>query len=236
MLYDLESAKQLFERGGHISRELGDRIYLAWSFTFMGYTMMREKEAALAVAEEGLSLFRELGYKPGIANALNIIGEIANFSGDDQRARRAYEECLVVALETGDKRRIRFMFGNLTFLAQHEGDHQHARELAEKGLQLALEMNNNMDIVESLADLAGPMGMTGQPEQAARLFGAWEAAMERMGAAPQPADIPELERNIATVRAQLAPPTFAAAWANGRAMSLEQAVVFALEQDGSRTP
>jgi predicted ATPase/DNA-binding CsgD family transcriptional regulator len=235
MLYDLELAKQLFERGVHISRELGDRIYLAWSFTFMGYTMMREKEAALVVAEEGLSLFRELGYKPGIANALNIIGEIANFSGDDQRARRAYEECLVVALETGDKRRIRFMFGNLTFLAQHEGDHQHARELAEKGLQLALEMNNNMDIVEGLADLAGPMGMTGQPEQAARLFGAWEAAMERMGAAPQPADIPELERNIAAVRAQLAPPTFAAAWANGRAMSLEQAVVFALEQDESRT-
>jgi predicted ATPase/DNA-binding CsgD family transcriptional regulator len=229
MLYDLEAAKQLFERGARISSELGDRMYMAWALTFMGYTMMQEKEAALAAAEEGVALFRELDYKPGVANALNIIGEIAHFSGDDERARRAYEECLAVALETGDKRRIRFMFGNLTFVAQHEGDHPHARELAEKGLQLALEMNSNMDIAESLADLAGPVGMTGLPEQAARLFGAWEAAMERMGAAPQPADMPDFERNIAAVRAQLDPEIFQAAWANGRALSLEQAVEFALE-------
>jgi hypothetical protein len=62
------------------------------------------------------------------------------------------------------------------------------------------------------------------------MFGAWEAAMERMGAAAQPADMPDLERNIAAVRAQLDPEIFQAAWANGRALTLEQAVEFALEQ------
>lgn len=234
MLYDLETAKQFFDRALHTSRDLGDRVNTAWSLTFMGYAMMREMEAAVAVAEEGLALFRELNHKPGIAQALNIIGEIANFSGDDDRARRAYEECLVVALETGETRRIRFMSGNLSFLAQHEGDYVRARELAKQGFQLALEMNNHLDIAESLADLAGPMGMTGQPEQAACLFGASEAAMERMGAAPQPADQPDLDRNIAAVRAQLDPTTFAAAWAKGRAMSLEQAVASTLEHPGSR--
>jgi hypothetical protein len=207
---------------------------MAWSLTFLGYAMMREKEAGLGIAEEGLSLFRELNHKPGIAQALNIIGEIANFSGDDERARRAYEECLIVAQETGEKRRIRFMFGNLAFLAQHEGDYQRARKLAQRNLQLALELSNNLDIAEGLADLAGPLGMTGHPEEAARLFGAWEAAMERMGAATQPADMPDLERNIAAVRVQLDPEIFQAAWASGRALSLEQAVEFALEQFDSQ--
>jgi hypothetical protein len=75
--------------------------------------------------------------------------------------------------------------------------------------------------------------MTGQPEQAARLFGAWEAAMERMGATAQPADMPDLERNIAAVRDQLDPTSFAAAWANGRTLSLDQAVALALESDVS---
>jgi non-specific serine/threonine protein kinase len=229
MLYDLERAKHCFERSLHIARSLGDKAGMAWSLTFLGYAMMREKEAALGIAEEGLSLFRELNHKPGIAQALNIIGEIANFSGDDERARRAYEECLVVVQETGEKRRIRFMFGNLAFLAQHEGDYLRARKLAERNLQLALELSNNLDIAEGLVDLAGPLGMTGHPEEAARLFGAWEAAMERMGAAPQPADMPDLERNIAAVRARLDPEIFQAEWANGHALSLEQAVAFALE-------
>ncbi len=223
-LYNLEMARHYFDRSLQISRELGDRVNIAWSLIFKGYAMMSDMEAALAVTEEGLSLFRELHHKPGIAQALNIIGEIATFRGDDDRARRAYEECLVVSQETGETRRIRFMFGNLTFLALHAGNYERATEWADKGLRLALEMNNQLDIADSLAGLAGVIGVTGQPESAARLLGTWEATLERLGAAPQPADIPEHDRNIAAVRAQLDPHTFEAAWAAGRAMSLEQAV------------
>jgi predicted ATPase/DNA-binding CsgD family transcriptional regulator len=229
-LYDLDAARRYFDRALHISRELGDNVNSAWSLIFMGYSMMRDMEAAITVTEEGLSLFRDLNHKPGIAQALNIIGEIARFMGDDDRARRAYEECLVVSQETGETRRIRFMFGNLTFLAQHDGDYERARDLARQGLGLALEMNNQLDIADSLASLAGVMALTGQPEQAARLLGAWDAALERMGASSQPADQPKLDRTIATARAQLAPEIFEAAWAEGRAMSLEQAVATTLAQ------
>lgn len=229
-LYDLDAAKRYFERALHISRELDDKVNIAWSLIFMGYAMIREKEAAVAVTEEGLSLFRESNHKPGIAQALNIIGEIASFWGDDDRARQAYEECLLVSQETGETRRIRFMFGNLTFLAQHEGDYARAGELAEQGLRMALEMNNKLDIADSLAGLAGVMGATGQPERAARLLGAWEAALARMGATSQPADQPEHDRAIASLRAQLDPQTFETAWAEGRAMSLEQAVASTLDR------
>ncbi len=229
MLYDLETAQDYFGRALQLSRQLDDHLHAAWSLIYLGYTMMREQEVAMATAEEGLALFRELNHKPGIAHALNMIGEIASFSGDDKRAREAYEACLAVALETGEMRRIRFMFGNLTFVAQREGDYERAKTLATRGLQIALELDSNLDIAEALADLAGPIGLTGQPERAARLFGAWEAALERIGAKPQPADMPEFERNIATIRAALAPAVFEAAWQDGRSLSLEQAVALALE-------
>lgn len=228
-LYDLELARRYFDTALHISRELDDTINTAWSLIFLGYALMSDMEAALAVTEEGLSLFRELNHKPGIAQALNIIGEIATFRGDDDRARHAYEECLSISQETGETRRIRFMFGNLVFLAQHAGDYDRAKEWAQQGLRLAIEMNNRLDIADGLAGLAGVIGMTGQPDRAARLLGAWQAALERMGAALQPADIPEHNRNIAAVRAQLDPHTFDAAWAEGRAMSLEQAVASTLD-------
>jgi predicted ATPase len=223
-LHDLDAARQLFAQALQISRDLGDQENTAWSLSFMSYAMIRETQAALALAEEGLVLFRVMNHLPGIAQALNIIGEIASFSGDDERARRAYEECLAVSQATGETRRIRFMYDNLTFLAQRQGDYARARQLAEQGLQLALAMNSQLDIADSLAALAGVIGVTGQPERAARLLGAWEAALERMGASVQPADQPNHDRNITAVRAQLDPLTFAAAWRAGRAMSLAQAV------------
>src|SRR5262249_59057541 len=116
-LYDLDGAKRYCDQALQISRELGDQINIAWALTFKSYAMMREMETAIAVAEEGLALFRGLGHRPGIAQALNIIGEIARFARDDARAKRPYEECLVVPQEPGETRRTRFMYSNPAFLA-----------------------------------------------------------------------------------------------------------------------
>jgi tetratricopeptide (TPR) repeat protein len=228
-IYDLEAARRFFEQALHISRDLDDRVNIAWSLVFLGYAMMAEMAAAFALVEEGLAMFRQMNHPPGAAQALNIIGEIASFGGDDARARVAYEECLSVSQATGETRRIRFMLSNLTFLAQHAGDYERARQLAIQAVRLALEMDNRLDIADSLAALAGVMAVTGQPQRAVRLLGAWEAALERMGAAPQPADKPEHERNIAIARAQLDSAAFTSAWGEGRALSLEQAVTSALE-------
>jgi non-specific serine/threonine protein kinase len=84
-------------------------------------------------------------------------------------------------------------------------------------------------VADSLYALSGPIGANGQPERAARLIGAAERAFEAIGVGPQPADVPEYERYIAAVRAQLDESAFEAALAEGRAMTVEQAVAYALE-------
>jgi non-specific serine/threonine protein kinase len=231
LLRDPEAAKEYFDRALQISREIGDPVNTAWALTFKGFAMVQDTEPALAFARDGLSAFQELHHKPGIAQALNIIGQIASVAGDNALARRVYEECLTVSQETGEVRRIRFMLVNLTFLALHAGEYERARDLAMQGLRLALEMNNKLDIADSLAGLAGVMGVTGQPYRAARLLAAWEAAFEWMGATALPSAKREHDRTIATVRAQLDSTAFKAAWAEGRAMSLKQAVAFALQQN-----
>ena len=72
--------------------------------------------------------------------------------------------------------------------------------------------------------LAGVAGAQGQPERAARLFGATEALHNTTGLQLEPVDQIQQDRNIAVARAQLDAATFAAAWAEGQAMSLEQAI------------
>lgn len=64
----------------------------------------------------------------------------------------------------------------------------------------------------------------GQPERAARLFGAVEVLREVIGAPLQPSEQAEYERNRAAVCATLGHEAFSAAWAAGRKMSLEEAI------------
>ncbi len=229
-LYDLDAGKHLFMRALDITRALDDRLQMAWVLALLGYTMLREPLAATPIVEESLALFRELNHLPGIAQALNIIGEIARFSGDDNYAIRAYEECLAVSQQTGEKRRIAFMYNNLTFIALHKGEAERARDLGRQGLQLARAMNNRLKLATDLALLAGAIGALGRPRQAARLLGASEIALERLGAFHQLNDKQEVDVIMAAVRAQLDDATFQAAWAEGRGLTLEQAVAQALDE------
>jgi len=78
------------------------------------------------------------------------------------------------------------------------------------------------------AVLAGPVGAKGQPERAARLLGASEALHDALGLGPTISDQHEINGYVAAVRAQLDEAVFEAAWAEGRAMSLEEAIAYAL--------
>jgi tetratricopeptide (TPR) repeat protein len=229
-LRDLHAGKQMFQRMLAIARDLGDREQIAWALAFLGYTMLGEPQTAMPILEESLALFCELNHQPGIAQALNIIGEIERFSGDDDRARRAYEECLAISQQTGETRRIVYMCQNLTFIALHEGDAERARDLGRQGLQLARTMNNRLELAKALAALAGAIGELGQAQRAVRLLGASESALERFGAFHQLNDKPEIDAIITAVHACLDDAAFRAAWAQGRELTLEQAMAQALDE------
>jgi non-specific serine/threonine protein kinase len=227
-MVDLDAATRLFVRALNISRELGNQLQAAWALTFQSYSMQREPEAAMLIAEASLVMFREMNHLPGIAQTLNIIGELARISGDDERAKHAYEECLLVCQQTGEALRTSYIYANLAYIAQHEGDHHHALDLVRQALQLSRDRKNLRHIASFLVAFAGSIAALGELERAARLIGASEAGLERMGAFHSPSDQPEVDRIIADVRAQLGEAAFEAAWAEGRKMTLEQATAAAL--------
>jgi predicted ATPase len=227
-MVDLDEATRLFVRALDVSRDLEDKLQEAWALAFHGYAMQREPEAAMSIAEASLALFRAMDHGPGIAQALNIIGELARISGDDKRAKRAYEECLAVCQQTGEALRTSYNYVNLAYIAQHEEAHVHALNLVRQAFQLSRDRGDTRDIASFMVTFAGSIAAIGQEQRAAQLLGASEAALERIGAFHQPTDKPEIDRIIAEVRAQLDDTTFQAAWDEGRKMTLEQAVDEAL--------
>ena len=70
--------------------------------------------------------------------------------------------------------------------------------------------------------MASVLAIQGEPARAARLWGAAEALRETMGAGIWPVERALYERSVAAARALFEERAFAAAWAEGRTMPLEQ--------------
>jgi hypothetical protein len=87
---------------------------------------------------------------------------------------------------------------------------------------------NSDQFKQSLEDLAVLAGREQKAERAIRLLGVGEACCETLGARPPVADPQEYDRTVAEGRAVLGDATFAAVWAEGRALSLQQAIDYAL--------
>jgi hypothetical protein len=111
------------------------------------------------------------------------------------------------------------------------GDYQRALALFQESLVLRKMLGGREGVARSLAELASVALAQARPERAARLFGAAEAMREMVNVPLPPADRVDYDRQLAVLRIDLDETTFAAAWAEGRAMTLEQAIEYALAVD-----
>ena len=107
-----------------------------------------------------------------------------------------------------------------------------AAALFAESLRLFEERGNRRGIAECLLGLAAVTITQGQhpadATRAARLLGAAEAQFWAIGAALWPADQRQHARTVAAVQAALNEEACAAAWEQGRAMTLDESVAAAL--------
>src|SRR6185437_5432716 len=83
------------------------------------------------------------------------------------------------------------------------------------------------NLLENIAHLALALG---DPLRAARLGGAAEGLREAIGQPLTPGERGDHDRAIAALRAVLGEAAFAAAWAEGRALPLDEAIALALAE------
>jgi tetratricopeptide (TPR) repeat protein len=205
--------------------ELGLRLGGAlWRFWYVrGYLTEGRERLAELLAAAGAP-----GQTAARARALRGLGIVAEAQGDYAVARRHYEEALALMRELGDRRGIALSLNNLGDVARDRGDYAAARALHEESLAIGRELGDRAIawILESFAMLALREGAT--RNRAARLLGAAEALREAIGAPLSPGERPDHDRAVAAVRGELGEEAFAAARAEGRAMTLEQAITCAL--------
>ncbi len=233
---DYAAAQALLEESLARLREIGDRGNFAFSVNALGWIacLQGNYERGRALHAEALAIFREIKDRLGMAVSLNNLGCVARDQREYALARTLFEESLALYRELGHRGGAAGSLDNLGKVALRQEDYASARSLCGEALRTVGEQGDRRKSAESLGSLAALAAAQGGrrlgAERAARLHGAAEALREAIGAPLPLSERAGYERTVSDTRAALGEEAFAAAWGEGRAMTLEQAVAYALEE------
>ena len=116
-------------------------------------------------------------------------------------------------------------------LALSQGDFASAKALQRESLALQRDLGDRRGIQNTLDGLAEEASLLGNSLRAAAIWGAAERLQEEIGCPMVPSELPRHNQNVAAARAALADDVaFDRAWQDGRAMTLEQTIEFALKE------
>ncbi len=216
-----------------LSRKLGDRQQIAWTLLTMSEVAILREDAtsAEALIEQGLASGPEshdwLGW------SWNHQGHAAQLRREYDRAEQLHQQTLALFSEQlGDKSTgLMWAYQGLGETAVGQGDPITARKWLSADLRLCRELGTQIMIAWCLAGLGSTAALNEEPALAARLWGAATQLRAALGCRPAPATHATYERLFALARAQVGEGAFAAAWEAGAALSLEQVIAEALDDE-----
>jgi predicted ATPase len=214
-------------------RQAGDRIRMAWAFEILGWITEAQDDYSTArfYYEEFLRLWQTADFgnyevkKRHIIEGIESIADLDRRMGNYAKARVCYEEALAYYREEGDRLRARSTLHSLGRIALAELDYTQAVRLLRESLpDLTTARNELRWTVARLTNLAEAFRAQGEPLRAARLLGAVESEAYK----GVPSNQTEYIQSVAATKAALGETAFAAARAEGQALTLEQVVTYAL--------
>lgn len=229
-----------------IMRELKDEQGIAGALRDLGGCAVRAGDYAQAFRylEEALLLFKRNRNAHSTAIVLSGLAEIALRQANYERAITLEQESLTLRRELGDKWGIAVSLSNLAWVSLKQGDLVQTGTLLQESLRLRRGIGDPGGTAWCLEKLAELALIYGEREssarrsegfrRAARLFGAAAALRSPIGSVIDSVDLSEHERQLGIVRGQLGVTTFEMAWAEGQAMTLGQAIEYALEPSAPR--
>jgi predicted ATPase/class 3 adenylate cyclase len=228
-----QRAKELFEESVRLYREIGDRWGVAWTLGGLGnfFYDQEDYERAKELFQEGLTLSRELGGAQPLDVYLSSLGHVYLLEGDYEQSTTLFEEAATLLRERGRRGGLEFAVDNLGWAALLGKDYERAKALHEESLVLCRELGDKLIASESLEGLACAAGGKGDAERAARLFGAAEALREAIGYLQTPRESALRKPFLEAARAFIEDEAWQEAWREGRKMTFDESVSYALEED-----
>ncbi len=217
----------LFEESLALFRELEHKKGIAHTLSQLAQVLFDsqgDQARVRSLLKECLALSREVGFKEGIAAANCLFGLLALGQGDLATAYSQVEESVVLYKEMGHRHGTAESLAVLGKVVAAQGDFAAAQTLYEESLKISGELDEKWVIAVCLVRLGEVVAAQRQLAWAAQLWGAADALRDAVGVPIPPVELADYERSVSAARVHLGERAFAAAWAQGRSMTPEQAL------------
>jgi hypothetical protein len=118
---------------------------------------------------------------------------------------------------------------SLGWVATHRGELKQATALEREALRLFWALGNKRRCAEAFESLAMTAAVAGEAQWSARLLGVVAGVRETIGAPQSEALRKDMDQTVVGAQVALGEETWAAAFAAGQALSLEEAIAEALQ-------
>jgi predicted ATPase/class 3 adenylate cyclase len=209
-----------------LARALGDTVVVVHALNRLANAIAagRASPEARRFYEEAVELARTEGASRWLATSLLNLGIAQGREGMRAEAKKSMREALSVFDALSNRRGRAATLLYLARMATEEGDTETALLQLADGLRLYRELDRGPRIAECLEAVAAVADRHAEPERVVRLLAAADRLEAEAGARRRVGD-----PLLASARATLTEGAFADAWTAGAAMTLEEAVEYALE-------
>jgi len=229
---DYEWARRYLEKSLLCWRTVSDPLSTARCLHNLANVLKVQGDYARAqvLLDEAILYFEQRGDRSGAAWSINQAGDIARDRGDFISAREFYERALKDFREIGDH------WGSARSLADLGSIHSEQRnfeaaETAYRGaLQASSKLGHRRGIARVLEGTACLAAARGQAMRAITLAAAADHLRQLIGAPLPPAEQSKLDANLSSAWSCIDEQDGKTAWADGAAMSFENAVLFSLRE------
>ncbi len=190
-----------------------------------------DTQAAWEFTEEALRLAMDAELDGQVADVYEVRGFLAVYSGQYEQARAFFEKAMLTYQGVDADFNVLLNKSNLAHLERQFGHYEQALERYRETIVGFRDIGQLGGIAHQL-ECFGFLAMAGdREERALKLFAAADALREKVGAPMTSEEEAYFDEQISVLRQNMEPGQFERIWNSGRALTMEQAVQFALEEN-----
>src|SRR6266849_2203737 len=220
-----EQAQALLEESLVLYQALCDEERIGWVRYLqarMLFVSQQDLSSGRVLAEQSLARSREVGNVWYSSFPLGLLGEMHLLQGELALAADRLEESVAIFQEAGDRFDAAGPLMGLARVAVAQGNLAVALRRYQECLTMLHKLGAQESFAACLEGVAAVLVGQGMPGIAVGLWGTPEVLRESMGAPMHPVYRADYEQAVLAARTQMNEEAFGVAWAEGRAIPLEQ--------------